>query len=452
MPRLDVVAVVTCLCLLAGCSKGSQPTPPPSGGTGESITGRERIGWDQPAASPAELATTRYAIYVDGVRSEMADVTCATTAGTAGFPCSGRLPAMSNGSHVLELAAFVDSGGILESTRSTPFRVTVTGVAAGAAAALAHGEVVTTVDGVQLRAEVLFDGLEDPTALAVTGDGRAFVGTASGLVVVKDGATVGPPQLTDGPLLGIALSTTFARDGQVYATQAVPSEGGAVLFRTSRFRDFGGRLVERMVVLENGPASQEPSAALRFGPDGKLYVAFDDGGSAAAAERMSDWSGKVLRMEPDGRTPEDQAAASPVLFRGLTSPRGFDWTPDGSAIWIADASRDGVERLRVITSTSERPRRAGQRGTFVMPRGLGAAALVFYRGDAIPEFLGDLFIAGRDGGYILRVRFDPDDRARPFSTERLLEDRVGTVRALAIGADGAIYFSTQRSLVRLVQR
>jgi glucose/arabinose dehydrogenase len=132
-----------------------------------------------------------------------------------------------------------------------------------------------------------------------------------------------------------------------------------------------------MVVLENGPASQEPSAALRLGPDGKLYVAFDDGGSAAAAERMSEWSGKVLRMEPDGRTPEDQAAASPVLFRGLTSPRGLDWTPDGSAIWIADASRDGVERLRVITSTSERPRRAGQRGTFVMPRGLGAAAVVF---------------------------------------------------------------------------
>ena len=364
---------------------------------------------------------------MDGVRSEMADVTCGTTAGTAGFPCSGRLPPMSNGSHVLELAAFVDSGGILEGARSSPFRVTVTGVAAGAAAALAHGDVVTTVDGVRLRAEVLFDGLADPTALAVTGDGRAFVGTASGLIVVKDGAAVGAPQLTDGPLLGIALSTAFARDGQVYATQAIPSGAGAVLFRTSRFRDFGGRLAERMVVLENGPASQKPAAALRFGPDGKLYVAFDDGGSAAAAERMAEWSGKVLRMEPDGRTPEDQAAASPVLFRGLTSPRGFDWTLDGSAIWIADASRDGVERLRVITSTSERPRRAGQRGTFAMPRGLGAAALAFYRGDAIGEFSGDLFIAGRDAGYILRVRFDPDDRTRPATTERLLEDRVGSV-------------------------
>lgn len=452
MPRLHGAAVITCLCLLAACSKGSPPTPSPGGGSGESITGRERIGWDQQAPNSAELATIRYAVYVDGARSEVADVACAGAAGPAGFACSGRLPAMSNGSHVLELAAFVDDGGIFESARSAPFRVTVTAATAGAALALADGEVIATVDGVRLRAEVLFDGLADPTALAIAGDGRAFVGTSSGLIVVQDGARAGPPQLTDGPLVGIALSPTFDRDPKVYVMQAVPSAAGAVLFRTARFRDFGGRLVERMVVLENGPASREPAAAVRFGPDGKLYVAFDDGGSADASERMSEWSGKVLRMEPDGRTPEDQAAASPVLFRGLTSPRGFDWTVDASAIWIADASRDGVERLRVITSTSERPRRAGQRGTFTMPRGLGASALAFYRGDAIREFSGDLFIAGRDAGYILRVRFDPADRTRPVTTERLLEDRVGTVRTLAIGPDGAVYFCTERSLVRLVQQ
>lgn len=452
MPRRDVAAVVACLCLLAGCSKSSPPTPSPGGSTGESITGRERIGWDQPAASSAELATFRYAIYVDGARSEVADVNCATTADTAGFACSGRLPAMSNGAHVLELASFVDSGGVLESARSAPLRVTVTGAAAGAADSLADGEVITTADGVRLRADILFDGLTGPTTLAVSREGRAFVGTASGLIVVQDGAAIGSPQLTEGPLLGIALSTTFDRDALIYVAQAVRSAAGALIFRTARFRDVGGRLAERMVVLENGPASADPAAAVRFGPDGKLYVAFDDGGSAEASERMSEWSGKILRIEPDGRTPEDQAAASPVLFHGLTSPRGFDWTLDGSALWIADAGRDGIERLRVVTSTAERPRRAGQRGTFVMPRGMGAAAMAFSRGDAIPEFSGDLLIAARDAGYILRVRFDPDDPARPAATERLLEGRVRSVRALTIAADGAIYFCTETSLVRLVRR
>lgn len=451
MPCRDVAAVVVYVCLLAGCSKSSPPSPTPGAGSGESITGRERLGWDQVADSSAELATLRYAIYVDGARSEIADVTCGATAGANGFPCSGRLPGMSNGSHVLELASFIDAGAVSESARSAPFRVTVTAVVAGPAGSLHDGDILTTADGVNLRADVLLDGFPAPTAVAVSGDGRAFVGTGAGLIVVKDGAMLGTAQLTDGAVLAIALSTTFDRDAHVYVIQVVSTETGARVFRTARFREAGGRLGERMVLLENGPPSEDPAAAIGFGPDGKLYVAFDDSGNAAGSDRMSAWSGKVLRMEPDGRTPEDQAAASPVLFRGLTSPRGFDWPRDGGAMWVADASRDGVERVRVITQTSARPRRAGQRETFDMPRGLGAAALTFYGGDMIREFSEDLLIAGRDAGYILRVRFDPNNRARPATTERLLEGRVDSVRALTIGPDGAIYFCTTTTLLRLAR-
>jgi len=456
MPRPVHAAVVACLCLLTACgNNGTPPTPAPPGvGGGETITGQERLGWDQQAASPAELATFRYAIYVDGARSEIANVLCGDSAGEAGFPCSGRLPPMSNGTHMLELASFIAGGGP-ESARSAPLRVTVTGTARAAApagaAALTDGAIVTTMDHIRLRADVLLEGLAEPTALAIAPDGRVFVGTNGGLLVAKDGAPTGPVQLTDGPVMAIALSPTFDRDGHLYVTQAVRSESGGASFRTARYRDLGGHVAARMVVLETEPASADPSAALHIGPDGKLYVAFDDGGSSAAAARMSEWSGKVLRLELDGRTPADQAAATPVLFSGLTSPRGFDWTLDGSAIWLADASRDGIERLRVITTTSERPRRVGQRGTFTLPRDLGAAGVAFYAGDAIRDLSGDLLVAARDGGYILRVRFDPQDRARPMSTERLLEGRVGSVRALTVGPDGAIYFCTAKALIRLVK-
>ena len=453
MPRpVSPAVVVACLCLLTACGNGSTPNPsPPGGDVGETITGRERIGWDQQASSPAELATFRYAIYVDGTRSEIADVSCSATVGASGFPCSGRLPPMSNGTHMLELASFVDAGGIVESARSAAFRVTVAGLDPGTTTALATGDVVTTADGVQLLADIRFERLTEPTAAVVAPDGRVFIGTTSGTVIVKDDAALGPTQATDGAVMALALSPTFADDGYIYVAQVITSESGARLFRIARYRDFGSHLGGRMVVLESGPTAAIPSAAVRFGPDGKLYVAFDDGGSAITAARMSEWSGKVLRLEPDGRTPSDQAAASPVLFRGLTSPRGLDWTLDGSALWLADASRDGIERLRVIMTTSERPRRAAQRGTFTMPTGLGPAGLTFYRSDAIRELTGDLLVAGREGGYILRVRFDPQDRGRPLSTERLLEGRVSTVRALTVGPDGAIYFCTDTALIRLIK-
>ena len=451
--------------LLAGACSGSQPptTPTPPGNTPETITGRERLGWDQQANSAEELATFRFAVYVDNVRGILADVTCGSTAGPAGFPCSGRLPAMSNGSHVLELASFVEpSGTLLESGRSPALRVTVTGITPPAVTAVVDGDTFKTSDGVTLVVDVLFEGLERPTALASAPDGRAFVGTEKGVFLLRDGKVLGPAQLTEGATLAIDLSPDFERDHHVFVTQAVAGTESSLAFRTVRVTDMGGWFAQRMIVLEHGPASLDPSAALGFGPDRKLYLAFDDGGSEEAAERMSEWRGKLLRMEADGRTPDDQPAASPVLWRGLTAPRGFDWTADGP-LWLAERSRDGVERLRVIASESERPRRATQRATYVLPQGLGASALAFHRGQtrvrlgsdqgqtpfAGASLEGDLFVAGRDGGYILRIRFDEKDPQRPAITEKWLEARIGAVRALTIAPDGGIYLCTDSRLIRL---
>ena len=443
-----ILVVVGCL-LLSGCGNSQPPTPSPPGGGTETITGRERIGWDQPAASSAELATFRYAIYVDNVRSEVADVTCASTAGPNGYACSGRLPTMANGTHVLELASFIVAGQTLEGPRSQRLTVTVTGLAAPgapAAAALTDGSVITTVDGVRLQVDVLFEGLREPSTLTVAPNGRALVGTADGIIMLQDGRVAGPPQFTDGVALAIGLSPEFERDGYVFVTQAIPTTSAGTVFRTSRVRDMGGWLADRMVILEHGPAAAEPSAALGFGPDAKLHLAFDDGGNPEAAERMSEWRGKLLRMEADGRTPPDQAAASPVMWRGLTSPRGFDWPADGAALWLADASRDGVERLRVIVSSGT-PRRSSQSASYVLPKGTNATALAFHRGAGIEEFAGNLFVSGRSGS-LLRIRFNARDQ-RPSATEKLLEGGVGALRAMAIAADGAIYLCDDTRLIRL---
>ena len=114
-PRLIAIA----LFLVTACG-GSPPAP---GGT-ETITGSERFGWDQPAADAGELASFRYALYVDEARSEAADVSCAPGPSSGRFACSARLPAMSAGAHSLQVAAFVlDGGATRESSRSAVLRV-----------------------------------------------------------------------------------------------------------------------------------------------------------------------------------------------------------------------------------------------------------------------------------------------------------------------------------------
>jgi glucose/arabinose dehydrogenase len=442
--------LVLAAALFCGCESNDEPpAPSPGNGTGETITGRERIGWDQAAASAAELATFRFAIYVDGARSELAGVSCGSTAGAAGFECSGQLPTMTTGSHVLELAAFTNSTtGVVESARSAMLRVTVTGATSPAPSdAMEHGAEIVTRDGIRLQASLVVERLQDVSDLAHTPDGGLLVGERAGTVVIHSTAhepfraSLDP---RDGELLAIAPSPAFATNGHVFVIQ---SAGG--ISRLLRHRYFEGQFIERMVVLADVPASPNPSATLRFGPDGKLYAAFDDAGNRDAAARLSEWTGKILRLNEDGTTPDDQPAASPVFWSGVAEPLGLDWAADEGTLWTAERGPDRVERLRALGALSARPRRAGQQASYVLPGRVGASSLAFYRSRTISEFRGDLFVAAREGMYLLRVRFSGTERLRAVTTEKLFEGRLGDLRAVLASADGALYVATGSSVWRV---
>jgi glucose/arabinose dehydrogenase len=278
-------------------------------------------------------------------------------------------------------------------------------------------------------------------------DGRVLVAERAGRVRIVSGKNVTDALVagSDGGILALAVD----RDGGLGYVFVVHAPPGAC--RIVRYRLAGNSLVDRMPLIRDVPAAAEPSGTLRIGPDGKLYAALDDGGSRDAAARPSDWRGKVLRFNTDGRTPDDQPAASPVFWSGLKSPRGLGWTPDGSALWIAEEGVERIERIRALVTGPDRPRRAAERASHALPQPLGARALSFHRGDAVREFRGDMFVAGSDAAYLLRVRFDPSDPMRAVSSERLLEGRIGPVRSVAVAADGSLYVAGQSSLWRLAR-
>lgn len=456
-PRVRIMSAVCLLVatLAVACGGNSAPPAPspPGTGTGETITGRERIGWDQPAANLTELATFRHVIYVDGSRTELTDVTCAQSATAAGFACSARLPTLSNGAHTLELAAYYDASGVVESARSAALRVTVTGATAPAAGApLQPHEIIVTADGVRLTADLLVSGLEDVADIAVTPDGRIMVAERTGRLRIADGAVVtealstpdGSSPGADGGITSLALDPAFARTGHLYAIHVAGSS-----FRIVRYRLVDGQLIERVPLIRDVPASKQASAALRFGPDGRLYAALDDGDNRDAAIKLSEWNGKILRLNPDGSTPEDQPAASPVFWTGLRSPRGLDWAGAAATLWLAESGADNVERIRALTAP-ERPRRAGQRASYVLPQPLGAGSLAFYRGEVIRAFKGNMFVAAREGGFLLRIRFDEKDPLRAVSSEQLLAGRIGQVRAVVAAPDGSLYVASESAVWHLI--
>src|SRR5262245_12307644 len=154
-----VAAVILASSLMSACGD-SEPPAPDAGDSGNAvvpISGRERIGWSQSAADAFQLALFQYVVYVDGARTLLSDVRCGSQATDGRFDCSAGLPPMTPGAHSLELATVVQElSGAVESERSAPLRVVVTG---GGGAGLAPPTRLTTRDGLQLTVARLAGGL-----------------------------------------------------------------------------------------------------------------------------------------------------------------------------------------------------------------------------------------------------------------------------------------------------
>jgi glucose/arabinose dehydrogenase len=425
-----------------------QPSPPVT------ITGNERIGWDQPASDAAELATFRYVVYVDTAnRVELTGTTCATASTSGSFACTAPLPRLTNGAHTLELASFIVDGSTLESPRSGPLRVTVGAVAPTDAASGggSTGEVMVGAD--RMKLELVVEGIERPVDLAFASDGRLFVAEETGdIQVIYPGQVRLTREQTPGraPIVALAVDPEFDRTRFVYALSIAKARDGAPAFTLSRFREVGGTFGDRIVLLGDVRASAtKPAGALRFGPDGKLFAAFDDGDNAQIAQDLASVNAKVLRLNSNGTTPDDQAGGSPLYSLAFRSPKGLDW--DNGVLWVVDAADPNAPRLNAITaSPSGSPKRGTTAATLALPSQTRPSSMAAYHGERLRAFANSLLVASAEGRHLLRVRLDPANPTRVLGTDRLLQDRLGAVRVVAVGPDGAVYLAGDSAIHRLV--
>ena len=461
MRRLKLIFLGVAFVAAACGGDGSPPTSPPPSGGGDRLTGNERLGWNQSAADVAELGTFRYAAYVDGNRVELAEVNCGS--GGGGFQCSSRMPSMSAGQHRIELVSYiVTNGEVIESTRSAALQVTMAGVTAPADGDTAPARAIeqVTADGARLRLMPLPAAFQDPTAMVFAPDGSAFVAERAGRIHLLPAGDYGSaaepaieiadvvvPAPSIGGLLDLAIDPAFAETRFVYALYTAASADGGTAFTVARFREVAGRLGERVVLLADVAAAPVPAASIAFGPDAKLYVALDNGG-AEDGGRQAAYNGKLLRLNPDGTTPADAAGRSPIYSAQYQSPRGFDWHPKTGALWIVDTVSGDTQELRLIARDTPRHIVPSTR-VVALPPQTGAAALAFYRGEALAALQGDLLVAAQEGQYLLRVRFDPRNPLRVLATESLFPDLGAAVTFVTVGPDGAVYLGTPAALMRM---
>ena len=271
---------------------------------------------------------------------------------------------------------------------------------------------------------------------------------SSDLVFASDGASSGVlldirSQVSRGGneegFLGVAFAPGYPATPHMFVYYSVA--GGERRTRLSRFEVAGDRAVpgSELVLLEQPqPFSNHKGGALRFGPDGMLYVGMGDGGSQGdpsnRAQDLSQWLGKVLRLDVrEGRAgapyavPGDnpfvgRAGAKPEVWAlGLRNPWRIAFDAATGALWVGEVGQDKVEEIDVVQRGANLGWRrfegndcyrgpCDDRGGLTFPvatythaEGCSVTGGVVYRGRAVPALVGWYLYADYCSGRVWAV-------------------------------------------------
>ena len=212
-------------------------------------------------------------------------------------------------------------------------------------------------------------GLTQPTAMAFAPDGRIFVTQKTGAIkivqsshIIGTFATINCTSNSERGVLGIAFDPNFSTNNFVYvyyttsATSLTPP--ATPKNRVSRFTANGNTVAagSEVILLDNIPydAGNHNAGCLRFGPDGKLYIATGDGGQDHTnSQNLTNLAGKILRINSSGTVPSDNpffgvGGDRPEIYcYGLRNPFRFSFRPSNGALYIGDVGESSWEEVNV---------------------------------------------------------------------------------------------------------
>lgn len=289
-----------------------------------------------------------------------------------------------------------------------------------------EGVLPAAVGGIaDVHLEPAFERFDKPTSVVFLPDGRVLVAEQAGKVWHLDGGTrrpvldwsrrVGREDWEEG-ILALALHPRFPDRPFLFV----------------RYTGVGRRNVLARVTLEGDPPAVVPAServlldlpnpeprhfggALRFGPDGFLYLGLGDGGrpaeEAVEPQRLDSLLGKILRIDVDRGDPYavppdnpfvGRPGARPEIWaRGFRNPWSFHFDRGTGALWAGDVGDVSSEEINLV-------RRGGNYGWNIRE---GRADL---RGCPDEPFEDPVLVHGRDearsitGGVVYRGARRPE--------------------------------------------
>ena len=337
-----------------------------------------------------------------------------------------------------------------------------------------------------LEVTTLTQGLEHPWALAFLPDRQGMLLTerpGNLRLVSLDGKLSAPisgvPDVWakgQGGLLDVVLSPDFKQDRTVYLSYA---EGGGKGDKAGTAVG-RGQLSADLKTLENFKVifRQEPKLSvsnhfgsrLVFDRDGYLFITLGENNDRPTAQDLDKLQGKVVRIYPDGRVPDDnpfvgQNGVRPEIWSyGQRNPQGAALNPWTGVLWETEHGPRGGDELNVIErgnnygwplathginySGQSIPEATGKtaEGTVgphhVWEKSPGLSGMAFYDADRFKVWQHNVFMGALVSQELIRLQFNGD---KVVHEERLMGELNKRIRDVRQGPDGYLYVLTDES-------
>jgi len=335
-------------------------------------------------------------------------------------------------------------------------------------------------EGMQLVVEQVADGLGIPWGMSFISDKQLLVTERSGNVrlvdVISGHKTLlknSPDVLAEGQggLLDVAISPNYKKDGWIYFTYVkdvdIDVEGATVLARAKLIKDTFKDWQELLVTKSSTETAYHFGSRIAFDESGHVFFGIGDRGVRDNSQDLSNHAGSIMRLNLDGSVPADNPYSTNKKFLpevwsvGHRNPQGLVYDFEHKRLWSIEHGPRGGDEINLIKAganygwpvisygkeywgpiaVGEGTHRDGleQPIKFYTPS-IAPGSLLFYSGDAIPKWKGNLLSGALKLQHINRIVLSKD--AAAIKEERLLEDFGERIRSLAQSPQGEIYFST----------
>jgi aldose sugar dehydrogenase len=318
---------------------------------------------------------------------------------------------------------------------------------------------------------------ERPGRLRIVRQGKLVAEPVAGLpeiLALGRGATSQDGREQAG-LRDVVLHPQFATNRLLYLSYVKPGANGYGNLAVARGRYEKGRLTDVQEIFHavapgNGTnRSSMWGGRIAFDKNGYLFLTLGDRQWPAVpdltrhpAQDLLTHNGKTVRLHDDGRVPKDNPfvgrphALPEIWTLGHRNAQGMAFHPTTGDLWQNEHGPQGGDELNVIVpgmnygwpvigygvnyTTGLAIHEGTHKEGFTPPAhvwvpSIGVSGLIFYTGDAFPNWKGDMLVGGMSGQRLVRLRLN----GRRVVADEILLQNMGRMRDVQQGPDGAIY-------------